>query len=128
MASTCFVWSDGELPVVAVSVFIAAHTISSYRVVPLLLRRIDDLRSRLIAIEKDPELEILFEMCVTGLYRQHKGEFGTADCFNVTYGSVGMLALALGVEFVESVAVDMNRNAHFWQGVCAHGGGRVVVA
>jgi hypothetical protein len=118
VASTCFVWSEGELPVVAVSVFIAAHTISGYRAVPLLLRRIDDLRSCRIAIEKDPELEIIFEMCVTGLYRQHKGEFGTANCFHVTFGVV----------FVESVAVDMDRNAHFGQAVCAHGGGRVVVA
>jgi hypothetical protein len=119
---------EGELPVVIETVFMAAHTLNGSSIAIRNLSRIDNYGPCPRAIEKDPELETLAAVRVTGLYGQHDGEYGTADRFHVTHGSVDMLTLALSVVFVESVAVDMDRNAHFWQAVCAHGGGRVVVA
>jgi hypothetical protein len=71
-------------------------------------------------------METLIAICVIGLYRQREGKFGTANRFHVTQGS--LCILAVGVVFVESVAVDVDRNAHVGQAICAHCGGDVVVA
>jgi hypothetical protein len=79
----------------------------------------------LIAIEEGPDLEVLIVVRVTGLDLQYDGEFGTADRFHKTQSSLSILAV--GVVFVESVSVDVDRNAHMWQTVCAHGGGGVTV-
>jgi hypothetical protein len=89
------------------------------------LRRLsDDSGYCITAIERDLELEGIFAIGVVRPYCQRDGEFGTADRFYVTYGS----PLAVGVVFVQSVAVDVNRNAHMGQAVCAHGGSDVVVS
>jgi hypothetical protein len=124
--NTCFVLSKGVLPVVLDSVFVAVHTIDGRSVALLHLGRNDDLPSCPRAIEKGRELEMIFAIFVTGLCGQHEGEFGTTDRFHVAQGS--LCILAFGVVFVESVAVDVDRNAHIWQAVCAHGGGGVFVA
>lgn len=126
MIDTCFVLSESELPVAAEIVYMAARTAHRRSVALRHLSRSGDVRPCKVAIEKDRVLEVLIAVCVTGFYCQHEGELSATDYFHVT--NCGLCILAIGVVFVKSVAVDVDRNTHMWQAVCAHGGGGLVVA
>ena len=126
MTNTCFVLSEGELSFAVDTVFIATHTFDGRSVTLCHLDRTDNPRLDLVTIDRGPEQQIIIAISVIGLCCQQDREFGTTDCLHVTQGCP--FILAVGMVFVESVAVDVDPNAHIWKAIRAHGGDGVVVA
>jgi hypothetical protein len=98
-----------------------AHAVKRLHGAFLRPSRLHDVGPDLAAVKVKTYLQVLVAIREFRPERKHDRELGTLNDLHVRQGSLRVLAV--GLVFVKSIAINVDRHAHSREMVCAHCGG-----